>query len=172
VPWWPFNFGDNLSEQLVRIETKQDWIIKAFTDATASSGAIDMSKLHDHLVQLANELDSKADHVIANETSNETAFQDVITKLESTIEKLQRKLDDDASRAGLLEAGRGAVVNLLSKLQAGFLRSLPFGFCRLKLRCELIDFKLGVKLTPDGFIAGTLGQITRRCYWIRGLAIP
>jgi uncharacterized protein YfkK (UPF0435 family) len=26
MPWWPFNFGDNLSEQLVRIETKLDWI--------------------------------------------------------------------------------------------------------------------------------------------------
>jgi ribosome-associated translation inhibitor RaiA len=108
VPWWPFNFGDNLSEQLVRIETKQDWIIKAFTDATASSGAVDMSKLHDHLKQLADELDSKADHVIANETADETAFQDVITKLESTIEKLQKKLDDDASEGGSTGGGSGS----------------------------------------------------------------
>jgi uncharacterized coiled-coil protein SlyX len=108
VPWWPFNFGDNLSEQLVRIETKQDWIIKAFSDATASSGAIDMGKLHDHLAQLANQLAAKADQIIADETSNETAFQDVITKLESTIEKLQKKLDDDASEGGSTGGGSGS----------------------------------------------------------------
>jgi ribosome-associated translation inhibitor RaiA len=107
MPWWPFNFGDNLSEQLVRIETKLDWTIKAFTDATAQSGAIDMSKLHDHLKQLADELDSKADSVIANETADETAFQDVITKLESTIDKLQKKLEDDASGGGSTGGGSG-----------------------------------------------------------------
>src|SRR3954463_12149646 len=100
MPWWPFNFGDNLSEQLVRIETKLDWTIKAFTDATAQSGAIDMGKLHDHLADLARQLDQKADQVIAEETANETAFQDVITKLESTIDKLQKKLEDDASEGG------------------------------------------------------------------------
>jgi uncharacterized coiled-coil protein SlyX len=108
VPWWPFNFGDNLSDQLVRIETKQDWIIKAFVDATAQSGAIDMSKLHDHLKQLADELDSKADHVIANETADETAFQDIITKMESTIDKLQKKLEDDASSGGSTGGGSGS----------------------------------------------------------------
>jgi uncharacterized coiled-coil protein SlyX len=97
-----------LSEQLVRIETKQDWIIRAFTDATASSGAIDMGKLHDHLADLAKQLDQKADQVIAEETANETAFQDVITKLESTIEKLQRSLTMMLARAGLLEAGQGS----------------------------------------------------------------
>jgi uncharacterized phage infection (PIP) family protein YhgE len=122
VPWWPFNFGDNLSEQLVRIETKQDWIIKAFTDATASSGAIDMGKLHDHLKQLAdqatestNQLDQKDDQVIANETANETAFQDVITSLEANVSKsreiiakLQKKLDDDASEGGSTGGGSGS----------------------------------------------------------------
>jgi ribosome-associated translation inhibitor RaiA len=91
VPWWPFNFGDNLSEQLVRIETKLDWTIKAFTDSTSASGAIDMGKLHDHLADLAKQLAAKADQVIAEETANETAFQDVITKLESTIAKLQQE---------------------------------------------------------------------------------
>jgi polyhydroxyalkanoate synthesis regulator phasin len=122
MPWWPFNFGDNLSEQLVRIETKQDWIIKAFVDATAQSGAIDMSKLHDHLKQLAdqatestNQLDQKADQVIANETANETAFQDVITALEANVSKsqeiiakLQQKLDDDASEGGSTGGGSGS----------------------------------------------------------------
>jgi ribosome-associated translation inhibitor RaiA len=67
-----------------------------------------MGKLHDHLVQLANDLDSKADQVIAEETSNETAFQDVITKLESTIAKLQQKLDDDASEGGSTGGGSGS----------------------------------------------------------------
>jgi hypothetical protein len=90
VPWWPFNFGDNLSEQLVRIETKQDWIIKAFVDATASSGAIDMGKLHDHLIQLASDLDAKADQVVAEETAN------------------QKKLDDDASEGGSTGGGSGS----------------------------------------------------------------
>lgn len=108
MPWWPFNFGDNLSEQLVRIETKQDWIIKAFVDATTTSGAIDMSKLHDHLKQLADDLDAKADHVIANETADETLFQDVITKMEATIQKLQKKLEDDASEGGSTGGGSGS----------------------------------------------------------------
>jgi hypothetical protein len=108
LPWWPFNFGDNLSEQLVRIETKQDWIIKAFVDATEQSGAIDMGKLHDHLKDLAGQLDAKADQVIANETADETAFQDVITTMENTKAKLQKKLDDDASSGGSTGGGSGS----------------------------------------------------------------
>ena len=55
-----------------------------------SAGVVDMSRLHDTLNSLVTTLDSKADTVIATATENETQFQDVITKLQEIIAKLEK----------------------------------------------------------------------------------
>lgn len=68
----------------------------------------DMSKLHDRLKTLVADLDTSANTVIANATESETEFQDVITALEAVIERLKKKIADDASGGGSTGGGSGA----------------------------------------------------------------
>lgn len=67
-----------------------------------------MSKLHNRLQTLVGDLERSADTVIANATESETEFQDVITGLEAVIEKLKKKIEDDASQGGSTGGGSGA----------------------------------------------------------------
>jgi uncharacterized coiled-coil protein SlyX len=73
-----------------------------------TTGAEEMSRLHDRLSTLVGDLNRSADTVIANATESETQFQDVITTLEAVIEKLKQKIADDASAGGSTGGGSGA----------------------------------------------------------------
>src|SRR3954449_2814228 len=105
MSWWPWeleqrvqtleNYVSSIAEQMVIISNKV-------------KGEQDMSKLHDRLSTLVSDLDKKTDTVLANSTEFETGFQDIITGMEAVIEKLRKKIDDDASEGGSTGGGSGA----------------------------------------------------------------
>jgi uncharacterized coiled-coil protein SlyX len=104
MSWWPWEL-----EQ--RVQTLEGYVSSIAEQMVKISNKVkgqDMSKLHDRLSTLVSDLDKNADTVIANSTENETAFQDIITSMEAIIDKLKKKIADDASEGGSTGAGSGA----------------------------------------------------------------
>lgn len=84
-------------------------VIMRWIQATSQTiGDEDMSRLHDDLLNLANEVDSAADRVVARATDSETQLQDVITKFEAIRDKLNHAADEDASQGGSTGGGSGS----------------------------------------------------------------
>jgi uncharacterized coiled-coil protein SlyX len=100
MSWWPWEMEQRIAE----IEKNLD----ALWQFVGTLKGEDMSKLHDRLTTLVSDLDKSADTVIANATETETEFQDVITGLETVIQKLKQKIADDASQGGSTGGGSGA----------------------------------------------------------------
>ncbi len=73
-----------------------------------TTGDEDMSRLHDNLLNLANEMDSAADRVVARATDSEVQLQDVITKFEAIRDKLNAAANEDATQGGSTGGGSGA----------------------------------------------------------------
>lgn len=67
-----------------------------------------MARLHDDLLNLANEVDAAADRTIASKTEAETSLQDVITRFEAIRDKLNNAADTDASQGGSTGGGSGS----------------------------------------------------------------
>lgn len=101
--WWPWS--DNT---VVQAEIAQTYAMVTDIHKRVMTGAQDMSKLHDRMKDLAAQLDAEATTTIANATENETEFQDIITQMEATIDKLKKKNADDASGGGSTGGGSGA----------------------------------------------------------------
>lgn len=95
MSWWPWE----LEERVKNLENA----------IAILAGERDMrSRLHDRLSTLVSDLDKSADAVIANATESETEFQDIITGMETVINKLKQKIADDASQGGSTGGGSGA----------------------------------------------------------------
>jgi uncharacterized coiled-coil protein SlyX len=101
MTWWPWKLEarvDNLEKQLDAVWQYLENLAKG----------TDMSQLHDRMKDLADRLDAEATTTIANATENETGFQDIITQMETTIEKLKKKNADDASSGSSTGGESGA----------------------------------------------------------------
>lgn len=106
MSWWPWEleqrvqalegYVSSIAEQMVIISNK----VKGEQDMR--------SRLHDRLSTLVSDLDKSADAVIANATESETEFQDIITGMETVINKLKQKIADDASEGSSTGGGSGA----------------------------------------------------------------
>jgi TATA-box binding protein (TBP) (component of TFIID and TFIIIB) len=101
--WWPWS--DN---NVVQAEIAQTYAMVTDIHKRVMTGAQDMSKVHDRVRDLVADLDKSADTVIANAVNSETEWQDVVTSLEAVIEKLKKKIEDDASQGSSTGGGSGA----------------------------------------------------------------
>lgn len=102
MSWWPWDIEKRLEGLENGFATVAVQVNHLLTRET------DMSKLHDRLSTLVDDLNKSADTVIANATEAETEFQDVITGLEAVVEKLKKKIADDASQGSSTGGGSGA----------------------------------------------------------------
>lgn len=67
-----------------------------------------MSRLHDDLLAIANEVDSAADRVIAAKTEGESQMADVLTRFEAVKDKLNAAAADNAASGSSTGAGSGS----------------------------------------------------------------
>jgi hypothetical protein len=99
------------------LDRKLDAVIHAslimvrFVQTYAESGGdIDMARLHDDLLNLANEVDAAADRVVAK-TEAETSLQDVVARFEAIRDKLNAAADTNAADGGSTGGGSGSGVD-------------------------------------------------------------
>lgn len=108
LPWELESRVINLEDAVNGLAIQLNSVIAQVRVILNTTGAEEMSKLHDRLKTLVADLDTSASTVIANATESETEFQDVITGLEAVIERLKKKIADDASGGGSTGGGSGA----------------------------------------------------------------
>lgn len=102
MSWLPWELEKRVQSLEIVVSSLADQI------GSINPAGEDMSKLHDRLANLVSDLNQSTDTVIANATESETMFQDVVTGLEAVIEKLKKKIADDASEGGSTGGGSGA----------------------------------------------------------------
>jgi hypothetical protein len=103
-----------LDERVGVLNRKLDAIITAnvvlmrVVNLLQENGLIDMAKLHDDLMNLANNIDSAADRLIAKTVDSETSLADVLTRFQGISDKINQAADDNAAQGGSTGGGSGA----------------------------------------------------------------